>query len=113
MLSAKARGLRAENNALRTELDRLRAEGDRLEQQCFRQGQQISRLTEELARVKDVLRKYRSDFCEGFCGENDWSDAGHSHPDNQCDCSGCLAAATLLTLTDPAPVADIQNKEGL
>ena len=51
-----------------------------------------------------VLEQYRDDLCEGFCKEDHWSDAGHSHPDMQRDCGGCRAAAALLAHLTPAPV---------
>lgn len=63
--------------------------------------------TERLTDDKRMaLEKYRDDLCEGFCKEEQWSDAGHSHPDMQRNCGGCLAASVLLksaTLSHPAP----------
>lgn len=62
----------------------------------------------EIERLRDALVNYRSTLCEGFCGEDQWSDEGHHHPDLQRDCGGCLAASVLLktaalaqTPTDP------------
>lgn len=45
---------------------------------------------------RKALIKYRDDLCDGFCKGDVWSDEGHSHPDCQRDCGGCLAASVLL-----------------
>ena len=58
---------------------------------------------------RSVLEQYRDDLCEGFCKEDQWSDAGHSHPDMQRDCGGCRAAAALLALPTPAPVVPAEG----
>lgn len=59
-------------------------------------------LRERVARLEGALRHYRETLCEGFCGEDMWADEGHSHPEIQRDCGGCLAASVLLSaaLTD-------------
>ena len=58
----------------------------------------------KVARLEGALRHYRETLCEGFCGEDMWADEGHSHPEIQRDCGGCLAASVLLSaaLTDGA-----------
>lgn len=55
-------------------------------------------LRTEVEVLTEVLRQYKSDLCEGFCGEDGWHDAGHSHPDIQRDCGGCRAAAAILKI---------------
>lgn len=52
-------------------------------------------LAAENERLRAALMKYRDDLCEGFCGEDDWSDEGHCHPYFQGNCVGCLAACAL------------------
>ena len=61
-------------------------------------------LRAKVARLEGALRHYRETLCEGFCGEDMWADEGHSHPEIQRDCGGCLAASVLLSaaLTDGA-----------
>lgn len=56
----------------------------------------IATLTEKVEAMRRALKYYKDTFCEGFCGEDCWSDEGHSHPDLQRDCSGCLAASVLI-----------------
>jgi hypothetical protein len=53
------------------------------------------------AKLREALATYKKTFCEGFCHDDTWSDAGHHHPDFQRDCSGCLAASILLQTTAP------------
>lgn len=56
----------------------------------------LSAATTDNAALVEALEHYRDQLCEGFCGEDEWADAAHSHPDMQRDCGGCRAAATLL-----------------
>jgi len=53
-------------------------------------------LEAKLAVAVEALKNYRETLCEGFCKDDDWADEGHSHPDNQFDCGGCLAASVLI-----------------
>jgi hypothetical protein len=65
-------------------------------------GGDMDALRKRVARLEGALRHYRETLCEGFCGEDMWADEGHSHPEIQRDCGGCLAASVLLSaaLTD-------------
>lgn len=56
----------------------------------------VATLTAQVEAMRGALEYYKDTFCEGFCGEDCWSDEGHSHPDLQRDCSGCLAASVLI-----------------
>ena len=53
-------------------------------------------LRAKLAVAAEALKHYRETLCEGFCKGDVWADEGHSHPDIQRDCGGCLAASVLI-----------------
>lgn len=45
-----------------------------------------------------ALAEYRDKLCQGFCHQDDWTEAAHSNREMQKACDGCLAAATLRAL---------------
>ena len=101
--------LLAQNAALRAEHDRAWQEADAWAGKHAwavrdKEAAEAERdaLRAKVARLEGALRHYRETLCEGFCGEDMWADEGHSHPEIQRDCGGCLAASVLLSaaLTD-------------
>lgn len=72
---------------------------------------QLAEAQKREAGLTEALKKYRNDLCEGYCGEDEWSDAAHHHPDCQRDCGGCLAASVLLknAALSAAPTGEESN----
>lgn len=69
---------------------------------------EIADLRAKLAVAVEALEHYRETLCEGFCKGDIWADEGHSHPDIQRDCGGCLAASVLINC---AALAQIKGDE--
>lgn len=86
----------AERDALRAERDAAHALASERSSALLAAEATIATLTEKVEAMRRALKYYKDTFCEGFCGEDCWSDEGHSHPDLQRDCSGCLAASVLI-----------------
>ena len=88
--------------AAEARISELVEECNQLEVMARDYAEEAAALRAKVARLDGALRHYRETLCEGFCGEDMWADEGHSHPEIQRDCGGCLAASVLLSaaLTD-------------